>query len=163
MSEREFVYQMRPIVLLCSKYHVSRKWFYKWKKRRDQQGDEGLKSKIRAVLKMPNKVPPEIEQQILYLARDYPTYWPERIEAELKSAGISVSHIGIYNVLKKRSLNRAKRRLEWIRKLYGEVVTLDETTRDKENKNSFSFKKKFLVCLKSVHSLTPYFSESCSN
>jgi len=74
MSEREFIYQMRPIVLLCSKYHVSRKWFYKWKKRRDQQGDEGLKSKIRAVLKMPNKVPPEIEQQILYLARDYPTY-----------------------------------------------------------------------------------------
>lgn len=67
MSEREFVYQMRLIVLLCSKYHVSRKCFYKWKKRRDQQGDEGLKSKIRAAPKMPNKVPSEIEQQILYL------------------------------------------------------------------------------------------------
>jgi len=46
MSEQEFLYQMRlkifqeadkkeiPIVLLCKEHHVSRKWFYKWKKRK---------------------------------------------------------------------------------------------------------------------------------
>jgi len=57
MSEKEFLYQMRlkifqeadkkeiPIVLLCKKHHVSRKWFYKWKKRRERLGDEGLRSK----------------------------------------------------------------------------------------------------------------------
>ena len=57
MSEKEFLYQMRlkifqeadkkeiPIVLLCKKHHMSRKWFYKWKKRRERLGDEGLRSK----------------------------------------------------------------------------------------------------------------------
>jgi len=48
MSEKEFLYQMRlkifqeadkkeiPIVLLCKKHHLSRKWFYQWKKRRER-------------------------------------------------------------------------------------------------------------------------------
>jgi len=57
MSEKEFLYQMRLkifqeadkkeilIVLLCKKHHLSRKWFYKWKKRRERLGDEGLRSK----------------------------------------------------------------------------------------------------------------------
>ena len=57
MSEKEFLYQVRlkifqeadkkeiPIVLLCKKHHLSRKWFYQWKKRRERLGDEGLRSK----------------------------------------------------------------------------------------------------------------------
>ncbi len=144
MSEKEFLYQMRlkifqeadkkeiPTVLLCKKHHVSRKWFYKWKKRRDREGDEGLRSRTRRAPRMPNRVPEEIEEQILNFIKDYPTYGPERTEAELKKSGISVGHTGIYNVLKKRRLNTAKSRLEWVRKLSGEVVTQDEITRDKE-------------------------------
>ena len=121
-----------PIVLLCKKHHVSRKWFYKWKKRREKEGDEGLRTKIRVTPKMPNRVLPEIEEQILNFIKDYPTYGPERIEGELKESGIFVGHTGIYNVLKKRGLNRAGSRLEWVRRLSGEVVTQDEIIRDKE-------------------------------
>jgi len=144
MSEKEFIWRMRlnifhqadkkkkAITSLCKKYGVSRTWFYKWKKRRDKYGDEGLKSKIRAKPKMPNCVGKEIEERILRFCFQYPTYGPERIEAELKSLGISVGHTGIYNVLKRRSLNIAKSRLECVRKLSGEVVTQDEITRDKE-------------------------------
>lgn len=144
MSEKEFIWKMRvkifqeadkkqmPIVKLCKKYGVSRSWFYKWKERRDKYGEEGLKPKIRSKPDMPNKVPKEIEEQILNFVKEYPTYGPERIEAELKFAGICVGHTGIYNVLKKRGLNTAKSRLEWVRKLTGEVVTIDEITRDKE-------------------------------
>lgn len=91
-----------------------------------------MKPKIRSKPDMPNKVPKEIEEQILNFVKEYPTYGPERIEAELKFAGICVGHTGIYNVLKKRGLNTAKSRLEWVRKLTGEVVTIDEITRDKE-------------------------------
>jgi len=40
-----------------------------------------------------------------------------RTEAELKSVGIYVGHTGIYHILKKRGLNIAKARLEWVRKL----------------------------------------------
>jgi transposase len=109
-----------------------RKWFYKWKKRRDKEGDEGLRLKIRRAPKMPNKVPEEIEKEILNFVKEYPAYGLERIEEELKSTGIFVRHSGIYNVLKRKGLNRAKNRLEWVRKLSGEIVTRDERVRDKE-------------------------------
>ncbi|MBA2123951.1 hypothetical protein B9J78_03315 [bacterium Unc6] len=54
-----------PITSLCKRYGVSRKWFYKWKKRRDKEGDEGLRSRTRRAPRMPNRVPEEIEEQIL--------------------------------------------------------------------------------------------------
>ena len=91
-----------------------------------------MRPKTRAAPKMPNKVSKETETLILNFIKEYPTYGPERIEGELKSAGISVGHTGIYNVLKVRGLNTAKNRLEWVRRLSGEVVTQDEITRDKE-------------------------------
>ena len=83
MSEKEFLYQLRLKILeeadkeeisissLCPKHHVSRKWFYKWKKRREIEGDEGLRSKVRAAPRMPNKVPKEIEEQILAFVEEY--------------------------------------------------------------------------------------------
>jgi hypothetical protein len=82
MSKKEFLYQMRlkifqeadkkeiPIVLLCKKHQLSRKWLYKWKKRRERLGDEGLRSQIRAVPKMSNRVPKEIEA-----SEPPPLYW----------------------------------------------------------------------------------------
>ena len=77
-------------------------------------------------------MPEEIEKQILNFVKEYSDYGPERIEAELKSTGIFVGHNGIYNVLKRKGLNRAKNRLEGVRKLSGETVTRDEMVRDKE-------------------------------
>ena len=144
MSEKEFIYQMRvkifeeadkkraSITSLCEKYHVSRKWFYKWKRRRDKEGAEGLRTKIRAKPKMPNKVSIELEEKVLEFIKEYPTYGPARIEAELKRRNIIVGHTGIYNVLRRRGLNTAKMRLEWVRRLNGEIVTLDELQRAKE-------------------------------
>jgi len=75
------------VVELCKKYGVSRSWYYKWKKRRDKNGEEGLKPKVRGKPNMPNKVPKRIENQILNFVKEYPTYGPERIEAELKGIG----------------------------------------------------------------------------
>lgn len=144
MSERDFIYSLRmkifeeadkkeiSVTSLCKKYHVSRKWFYKWKRRRDKEGNEGLKCKPRKKPNMPNKLPPEIEEEILIFIKEYPTYGPERIKGELARRNIIVGHTGIYNVLLRKGLNTAKKRLEWVRKLNGEIVTFDELGRDKE-------------------------------
>lgn len=144
MSESDFIYHMRvkifeealqketSIASLCRKYHVSRKWFYKWKKRRAQEGNEGLRTRIRASPKMPNKVPTELEEKILEFIKEYASYGPARISLELKRKGIIVGHTGVYNVLRRKGLNTAKKRLEWVRKLSGEIVTLDELARAKE-------------------------------
>jgi len=83
-----------------------------------------LRSQIRAVPRMLGRAPKEI--------KEYPTYGPERREAELTSVGISVGRTGIYNILKKRCLTTAKALLEWVRKLSGEIITQDEIIRDKE-------------------------------
>ena len=144
MSEKEFIYHMRmkifeeadkketSVTYLCKKYQVSRKWFYKWKKRRDKEGSEGLRCKMKEKPNMPNKVPPETEKHILNFIKEYPTYGPARISAELARRNIIVGHTGVYNVLYRRGLNTAKERLERVRKLSGEVVTLDELQRAKE-------------------------------
>ena len=91
-----------------------------------------MRSQIRAVPKIPGRVPKETEEQMLNFIKDYPAYGPERIEAELKSVGISVGHTGIYNILMKRGLTTAKACLERVRNLSGEIITQDERTRDKE-------------------------------
>jgi len=44
---------------------------------------------------MPGRVPKELEEQILNVIKEYPTYGSERTEAELRSVGISVGHTGI--------------------------------------------------------------------
>jgi len=85
-------------------------------------------TKIRAVPKMPGRVPKELEEQTPTFVREDPPYGPERTEAELTSVG----HPGIYNTLKKRCLTTAKARLEWVRKSSGEIITQDERTREKE-------------------------------
>ena len=145
MSEKEFIERIRvrifeeaaqkktSITSLCKKHHISRKWFYKWKNRRAQEGDEGLRTKIRAKPKMPNKISVELEEKILEFIKEYPTYGPTRVEAELARRNIIVGHTGIYNVLRRRERDTAKMRLEWIRKLNGEIVTLDELQRAREN------------------------------
>ena len=57
------------------------------------------------IFEVSNKLSEEIEEQILNFVKEYSAYGPERIEAGLKSTGISVGHTGIYNVLKRKNLN----------------------------------------------------------
>lgn len=144
MSEKEFIYRIRvrifeeadkkeiSVTAFCKKHHISRKWFYKWKNRRDKEGNEGLRTRMRAKPRMPSKVPIEVEEKIIEFIKEYSTYGPARIEAELKRKGIIVGHTGIYNVLRRKGLNTAKKRLEWVRKLNGEIVTFDELRRARE-------------------------------
>ena len=144
MSEKDFIFVMRvkiyeeadkkevSVTFLCKRYHVSRKWFYKWKKRRTLLGNEGLRTKTRASPEMPNKVPLEIEEKLLDFIKEYPAYGPERISAELARRNVIIGHTGVYNVLSRKGLNTMKKRLERVRKLNGEVVTPDELQRARE-------------------------------
>ena len=120
MSEKEFIWRMRlniyhqadkkkkTITYLCKKYEVSRSWFYKWKKRRNRYGDEGLRPKIRAKPKMPNCVSKEIEEEILRFCFQYPTYGPERIEQELKLRGLSCGHTGYLQCFKEERIKHSQ-------------------------------------------------------
>ncbi len=89
------------ITNICSKYGISRKTYYKWKKRYLKHGIDGLKD----MSKRPHnvrgcKVTPDIEQTILQLRLEY-KFGTGRIKFRLKRMGMSISSRTIYKVLKR--------------------------------------------------------------
>jgi len=60
---------------------------------------------------MPNQIKPDKEQIILNYIIDYPTHGLKRIANELSQQEIKISEAGVYNVLRRKSLNRRLDRL----------------------------------------------------
>ena len=107
----EYAKEIGNVSKACRFYGLSRQGFYKWKRAYDRLGEAGLirtkpgptpgKCKLRT--------PPEIEEKILYIRRNY-HLGPLRISWYLKRYhGIQVSDGGVRNVLKRHNLNRLPR------------------------------------------------------
>ena len=98
---------------ICIRYHISRKTYYKWKKRYLKDGIDGLQDKSRKPHNIqPGKVTKEIEQEILYL-RITKRFGCNRIRFRLKRLKeISLSTKTIYKILKRHGLNILKCRIK---------------------------------------------------
>lgn len=97
---------------ICRKYGVSRKTYYKWKKRYLARGIDGLKDLSRRPHNTTEqKVTPELEQIILGLRLDS-RFGTARIKFRLKRLGVSLSSRTVYKVLKRHGLNRLSCRLK---------------------------------------------------
>jgi transposase-like protein len=55
----------RRVAFVCRRYGISRKTFYKWKKRYAAQGEAGLRDQHRAPLHCPRATQPGIVQKVL--------------------------------------------------------------------------------------------------
>ena len=55
----------------CRHFGISRKSFYKWKRRLDEHGEAGLCDRARAPHRSPRATPPEVVSKILYLRQHY--------------------------------------------------------------------------------------------
>jgi transposase InsO family protein len=100
------------ITEICSKHSVSRRTYYKWKKRYLACGIDGLKDLSRR----PNntreqKVTQELEQTVLRLRLEN-RFGTARIKFRLKRQGASLSSRTVYKVLKKHGLNRLSCKLK---------------------------------------------------
>lgn len=123
------------VTSLCKKHGYSRTWFYKFKKRREASGDEGLRPMIRKSPEMPNQVPVDIEYKILDYVKEYPTHGPQRISDQLSTeryGSIEVGHTGVYGVLKRHSLNTKKKRLAWVQELSGVMANVSQHEHDRK-------------------------------
>jgi transposase InsO family protein len=106
---REKEWTGETVSIICKRYGVSRKSYYKWKKRYKQKGIEGLSD----LSKRPHniryiKVTSEIQETILDL-RLTKRFGCNRIKFRLKRIiGLSLSTRTIYKVLKRHSLNILK-------------------------------------------------------
>src|ERR1700759_5735606 len=61
----------RGVSHACRHFGISRKTFYKWKKRYDEHGDSGLCDQSRTPQNSPRATPHEVVSKILYLRQNY--------------------------------------------------------------------------------------------
>ena len=99
------------ITELCELLNRSRTWFYKWKRRYELYGKEGLRNIDRSPPSMPNRTPLDIEMNILDFIITYLTYYPVRISNEPTRQNVKVKPSAVYNVLKRHKFNNSSQKL----------------------------------------------------
>lgn len=103
---REAAIAPRLVASVCRRYGISRKTFYKWKKRFEAEGEAGLRDQHRAPHHCPNATHPEIVEKILYLRQHY-GFGPWRIRMYLERYhDIIIADQTVYRILRQRGLNR---------------------------------------------------------
>lgn len=96
----------RQVAPTCRRYGISRKTFYKWKKRYDQQDWAGLRDRSHAPHRPRAATPPEIVAKILHLRQHY-HLGPARISMYLvRYHEIVISAQTIYKILRRHGVNR---------------------------------------------------------
>lgn len=68
---------------LCRRFGVSRKTGYKWLTRYEEAGMEGLQDLSRAPHQHPNQVTREVEERVLELRREHPSWGPKKLYSRL--------------------------------------------------------------------------------
>ena len=73
----------RSIADAAKECGVSRQTAHRWLKRYDREGQEGLRDRSKAPHVIPHKTPEAIEERVLQVRRQYPTWGPRKIRAWL--------------------------------------------------------------------------------
>lgn len=89
----------------------SRDTFYRYKELYDQGGEEALFEMNRKKPCLKNRVPANVEDAVINMAVDFPTYGPERAANELRKRGIILSGGGVRSIWLRNDLENFKKRL----------------------------------------------------
>ena len=99
-----------PFEQLCEEFNISPKTGYKWFNRFLAQGEAGLKNQSRARLTQSERIPSDIENTIVAIRNDYPTWGPKKIRALMLYHHMQVpSASSIGTILKKHQLSKSRR------------------------------------------------------
>jgi transposase InsO family protein len=94
------------VSMTCRYYGISRQVFYIWRRRYEEHGVEGLRSKSPRPQVSPNTTPTDVVGKILYLRQNY-HFGPGKISMYLKRYhDVEISHSGVWRILKRLELNR---------------------------------------------------------
>ena len=98
----------------CRYFGISPTTFYKWKKRYEKYGIEGLKNRSKRPHRVRQpQIEPEIEQLVITIRQKYPTWSKEKISAFMKKhLSIKISPSTIYRILKRHGLIEKTRKLK---------------------------------------------------
>src|SRR5215203_3076932 len=94
------------VALPCRYYGISRQVFYKWRRRFDELGLDGLRDRSSRPRVCPNETRTEVVGKIIYLRQHY-HFGPAKIAMYLaRYHDISISPSGVWRILKRLELNR---------------------------------------------------------
>ena len=86
------------------RFGMSRKSFYKWKRRHAEHGDAGLCDRPRMPQRSPRATPSAVVSKILYLRQHY-HFGPARIAAYLhRFHAIAIAGSSVHRILKRRGI-----------------------------------------------------------
>ncbi|WP_456415320.1 IS481 family transposase [Oceanithermus profundus] len=98
---------------LAREYGVSRKTIYKFKERWERSGLEGLRDLRRRPHRLARRLPKELEEAVLCIKREHPTWGAKKIREMLPRRFPSLpvpAHSTIYEILKRHGLVRRRRK-----------------------------------------------------
>jgi transposase InsO family protein len=96
----------RNVAHTCRHFGISRKTFYKWKRRYDEYGGAGLGDRPRTPHRSPRATPREVVSKIMYLRVHY-HFGPGRIADYLKRFHRqSIAKSSVHRILRRHGLNR---------------------------------------------------------
>lgn len=76
----------------CRELGISRDAFYRVKRAYEEEGIDGLQEKTQRKPNLANRVPPEIEEAVLALSMEHPTYGLQRISDKLRRRDVWNQH-----------------------------------------------------------------------
>jgi transposase InsO family protein len=96
----------RNVARVCRRFGISRKSFYKWKRRHAEHGDAGLCDRPRTPQRSPRATAREVVSKILYLRQHY-HFGPSRIAAYLQRFHqITIAGSSVHRILTRHAMNR---------------------------------------------------------
>lgn len=94
------------VARVCRHFGISRKSFYKWKRRQAEHGDAGLCDRPRRPHRSPRATAQEVVSKILYLRQNY-HFGPARIAAYLRRFhGIEIAGSSVHRILTRHGMSR---------------------------------------------------------
>ncbi len=101
----------------CRELGYHRSSYYRWKPFVLRHGLEILRPRERRPPRMPNQLPPFLEERIVAFALGQPGLGPRRIAAQLRRApwgGLVVSGSGVFKVLRRHGISTRRKRLSLV-------------------------------------------------
>ncbi len=98
----------------CRELGYHRSWYYRWKPLVERHGLEMLRPRERRRPRMPNQLPPWVEERVISFALGHPGLGPRRLAAQMRLpmwGGMVVSASGVLKVLHRHGLGTRIQRL----------------------------------------------------